>query len=106
MLLRAAAAHAPLEVASIAGIPLYDGDVEAAGAPPAVTALKDRLAAAKGLLLVTPEYNNSIPGTFKNAIDWLTRPSADIPRVWHGLVTGVMGATPGPGGTALAQAAW
>ena len=78
-LLRAAVAAMPagsvLEPASIAGIPLYDGDLEAAqGIPPAVTALKERIAAADGLLLVTPEYNNSIPGVLKNAIDWLSRP--------------------------------
>jgi chromate reductase, NAD(P)H dehydrogenase (quinone) len=54
---------------SIAGIPLYNGDDEAAtGIPPVVQALKDRIGAADGLLLFTPEYNNSIPGVFKNAI--------------------------------------
>jgi len=106
MLLRAAAEVAPLDVATIAGIPLYDGDVEEAGVPPPVAALKDRLAAAKGLLLVTPEYNGSLPGVFKNAIDWLSRPSTDIRRVFGGLAVGVIGATPGPGGTALSQAAW
>jgi NAD(P)H-dependent FMN reductase len=109
-LLRAAVAAAPegvtLEVASLAGIPLYDGDVEAAGFPQAVTELKERIARADGLLLVTPEYNNSMPGVFKNAIDWLSRPPADIPRVFGGRPVALMGATPGPGGTALAQAAW
>jgi chromate reductase len=58
------------------------------------------------LLLVTPEYNNSIPGVFKNAIDWLTRPSPDIPRVFGNRPVALMGATPGRGGTILAQAAW
>lgn len=106
MLLRAAAEVVPLDVASIAGIPVYDGDVEAAGMPPAVAALKDRVAAAKGLLLVTPEYNGSMPGAFKNAIDWMSRPSADIARVFGGVVAGLIGATPGPGGTMLSQAAW
>jgi NAD(P)H-dependent FMN reductase len=106
MLLHAAAELAPLEIASIKGVPLYDGDVEAAGMPAEVVALKDRVAGAKGLLLVTPEYNGSLPGTFKNAIDWMSRPSADIARVFGGLVTGVIGATPGPGGTSMAQAAW
>src|SRR6202165_3051619 len=85
-LLRAAAGLMPpgssLEIASIKGIPLYDGDVEAnEGIPQAVAALKEQIAAADGLLLVTPEYNNSMPGVFKNTIDWLSRPASDIPRV-------------------------
>jgi chromate reductase, NAD(P)H dehydrogenase (quinone) len=110
-LLRAAAGLAPegatLEIASLHGIPLYDGDLEAeSGIPEAVRALKDRIAAADGLLLVTPEYNNSLPGVFKNAIDWLSRPAADIGRVFGNRPTALMGATPGPGGTLLAQAAW
>jgi chromate reductase len=109
-LLRAAAALAPeglhIEIASIRDIPLYDGDVEAAGMPPAVTALKDRIAAADGLLLATPEYNNSIPGVFKNVIDWLSRPPKDIARVFAGRPVGLMGATPGRYGTVMAQAAW
>ena len=85
-LLRAAVEECPpqasLQVESIRGIPLYDGDVEAAqGIPPAVAVLKDRIARADGLLLVTPEYNGSLPGVFKNAIDWLSRPGSDTPRV-------------------------
>jgi NAD(P)H-dependent FMN reductase len=55
---------------------------------------------------VTPEYNNSIPGVMKNAVDWLSRPPADIPRVFSGRPIALMGATPGLGGTSLAQAAW
>ena len=110
MLLRAAIEGAPagvtIEEASIRDIPLYNGDVEAAGMPPAVEALKDRIAAARGVLLVTPEYNNSLPGVFKNAIDWTSRPSADIPRVYGEKPIGVIGATPGRGATGLAQAAW
>jgi chromate reductase len=111
MLLRAAAELAPagtnVETASIKDIPLYDGDHEAAaGIPPAVQALKDRIAAAPGVLLVTPEYNNSLPGVFKNAIDWTSRPPADLGRVYGGKPIGVIGATPGPGGTGMAQAAW
>ena len=68
--------------------------------------LKDRLAAADGLLLVTPEYNNSIPGVMKNAIDWMSRPAKDIPRVFGGKPVALMGATPGRGATALAHVAW
>ncbi len=110
-LLRAAAELAPagteVEVASIAGIPLYDGDLETErGIPDAVTALKDRIAAADGVLLVTPEYNNSIPGVFKNAIDWLSRPPKDIPRVFGDKPVALIGATPGMGGTRFSQAAW
>jgi len=110
-LLRAASELAPagttVEIASIRGIPLYDGDLEAAsGVPQGVTDLKDRIAAADGLLLVTPEYNNSIPGVFKNAVDWLSRPASDISRVFGDRPVAVIGATPGRGGTILAQAAW
>jgi NAD(P)H-dependent FMN reductase len=110
-LLRAAVALAPqgtrVEIGSIRDIPLYHGDVEAQdGVPDAVRELKDRIAGADGLILVTPEYNNSIPGVFKNAIDWLTRPPRDIPRVFGDRPVALMGATPGRGGTLLAQAAW
>lgn len=100
-------AEATLDIASIRGIPLYDGDEEAAtGVPPAVAALKDRIAAADGLLLVTPEYNHSIPGVFKNAIDWLSRPASDIGRVFRDKPVAIIGATPGMGGTILVQEAW
>jgi NAD(P)H-dependent FMN reductase len=109
-LLRAAVKVAPtattIEIGSIAGIPLYDGDVEAQGIPQVVTALKEKVKACDGLLLVTPEYNNSIPGVFKNAIDWLSRPPAEIKAVFGGKPVAVMGATPGPFGTILSQQAW
>jgi NAD(P)H-dependent FMN reductase len=110
-LLRAAVEECPaqarLEIESIRGIPLYDGDVEAAhGIPARAAELKERIAAADALLLVTPEYNNSIPGVFKNAIDWLTRPAADVPRVFKGRAVGLIGASPGAFGTVLSQAAW
>ncbi len=108
MLLRAAMRIEPsIQEASIRGIPLYDGDVEATdGVPAVVTSLKNRIIAADGVLLVTPEYNNSIPGVFKNAIDWLSRPPAEIAKVFGGKPFGVIGATPGRGATSLAQAAW
>jgi chromate reductase len=110
-LLRAAAEAAPsgtrVEIASIREVPLYDGDLEAeAGIPDAVRDLKDRIAAADGLLLATPEYNNGMPGVFKNAIDWLSRPADDVERVFGGRPVALMGATPGRGGTRLGQAAW
>jgi NAD(P)H-dependent FMN reductase len=110
-LLRAASELAPsgttIEIASIRGIPLYDGDEEAAhGVPEPVRALKERIAQSQGLLIVTPEYNNSIPGVLKNAIDWLSRPPADIARVFAQRPVAILGATPGRGGTILAQSAW
>jgi NAD(P)H-dependent FMN reductase len=110
-LARAAAEVAPagsaVEVLSIRGIPLYDADEEAErGVPDAVARVKDRIAAADGVLLVSPEYNNSVPGVLKNAVDWLSRPPADARRVFADRPFTVLGATPGRGGTILAQAAW
>jgi len=110
-LLRNAVELAPdgcsLEIATIKDIPLYDGDLESKnGIPAPVAALKDRVAAADGLLLVTPEYNHSIPGVFKNAIDWMTRPASDIARVFSERPVGLIGATPGGMGTTFSQTAW
>ena len=93
-------------MASIVDIPLYDADVEAAGFPAAVETLKQRIATANGLLLATPEYNNSLPGVLKNAIDWLSRPSGDIRNVFRDKPVAVMGASPGGFGTVSAQSAW
>jgi len=108
-LLRAAGELAPegveIRVGTIRGVPLYDGDQEAAsGLPEPVRILQSQLAAADGLLLVSPEYNNGVPGVFKNAIDWMSRGEglalvADKP-------TAVIGASPGGFGTVLAQAHW
>jgi chromate reductase, NAD(P)H dehydrogenase (quinone) len=110
-LLRAAAALMPtgssLEIATLHGIPLYDGDVEAKdGIPAAVQALKDRIAACDGLLLATPEYNNGMPGVLKNGIDWLSRPAGDIVRVFRDRPVAVLGTSPGGFGTIMAQNAW
>jgi NAD(P)H-dependent FMN reductase len=110
-LLRAAQDAMPegarLEIRSIAGISLYNADEESAsGIPASVAVLKEAIAAADGVLLVTPEYNNGIPGVFKNAIDWLSRPPADIGRIFKDRPFAVIGASPGGFGTILSQDAW
>jgi chromate reductase, NAD(P)H dehydrogenase (quinone) len=110
-LLRNAAALMPtgstLRIETIEGIPLYNGDVETAqGIPPRVAEVKRAIAESDGLLLATPEYNNSIPGVFKNAIDWFTRPPSDIKATFGGKPVAVIGASPGGFGTILSQNAW
>jgi len=110
-LLRAAQSRLPpgvtLEVATLHGIPLYDGDREASeGLPAAVSELKEKIVASDGVLLATPEYNNGIPGVFKNAIDWLSRPPSDAARIFRDRPFAVIGASPGGFGTILAQSAW
>ncbi|WP_299910995.1 NADPH-dependent FMN reductase [uncultured Paracoccus sp.] len=108
-LLRAAAEVAPadttIQIGSIREVPLYDGDAEAAhGLSPAVLTLQSQLQAADGLLLVTPEYNNGIPGVFKNAIDWMSRGPGL--KMFVGKPVAVLGASPGGFGTGQAQTAW
>jgi len=110
-LLNAAAGLLPaettLEVRTLHGVPLYDADLEASmGTPPMVATLKEAFASADGILLSTPEYNSGIPGVFKNGIDWLSRPPADIPRLFAGKPIAVIGASPGGFGTILSQNAW
>lgn len=96
-----------LRVESIADIPLYNGDVESSsGIPAPVASLKDAIAAADALLISTPEYNHSIPGVLKNAIDWLSRPPADRARVFTDRPVALMGAAPGRFGTLQSQNAW
>jgi chromate reductase, NAD(P)H dehydrogenase (quinone) len=88
-LLNAAARLLPsdvtLTIRTLHGIPLYDAD---------------------GVILATPEYNNGMPGVFKNAIDWMSRPPADIQRVFGGKPVAIIGASPGGFGTVMAQSAW
>jgi chromate reductase len=103
-LLRAAVELAPpqmqIEVLELDGIPLYNADVEAQGDPEPVRDLKDRMEKADGLLIATPEYNHSVSGVLKNAIDWASRP----PRlVLRGKPVAIMGATTGAWGTVRAQ---
>lgn len=96
-----------LDVATLHGIPLYDGDVEARdGIPEAVRALKARIMASDALLLATPEYNSGMPGVFKNAIDWLSRPPADSAKVFGNKPVALLGASPGGFGTISSQTAW
>lgn len=106
-LLRAAAGMAPagvaIELHTLHGIPLYDGDVEAQGIPPAVTTLREAIRAADALLIGTPEYNNGIPGVLKNGLDWLSRPSGEGAKLLGGRPTGMVGATPGGFGTVQSQ---
>ena len=104
-LLRAATELAPpslhIVIHDLDGIPLYNGDIEAAGAPPSVVQLRDAVRQADGLLIATPEYNHGVPGVLKNTIDWLSRPPRKSEL--NGKVAAVMGATPGTLGTARAQ---
>ena len=102
--LRAAIELAPedmiIEACDIRDIPVYDEDVRAQGFPDAVRTLRERIAASDALLLVTPEYNYSIPGVLKNAIDWASRPPA---QPFAGKALAIMGASSGLGGTMRAQ---
>lgn len=102
--LRAAQGLAPddaqVEIFELDGIPLFSEDIERE--PPAkVVELKEKIRAADAILFVTPEYNYSIPGVLKNAIDWASRPYGD--SAWDGKPVAVMGASVGILGTARAQ---
>ncbi len=110
-LLQALAQYMPSNVnysiKNLDGIPLYNGDDEVThGIPDTVVKLREEIQNAAGVIIATPEYNNSIPGVLKNAIDWLTRPPAAIKPTFHGRKVALTGATPGQGRTVLAQAAF
>lgn len=109
-LLQAALLLAPKDVTfttgTIEGIPLYNADIEAEGIPDAVQALKDQIAAADGVILFTPEYNNSMPGVFKNALDWAGSSMNGGPNVFAGKAFALAGTSPSPFGTLLSQNAW
>ena len=89
-----------IDIADISVIPLYNEDVRTAGEPAVVTALKAQVRAADALLIVTPEYNFSIPGVLKNTLDWMSRPPEPP---FDGKPVAIMGATTGPVGTARVQ---
>jgi chromate reductase, NAD(P)H dehydrogenase (quinone) len=104
-LLRAAVrlcpAGATIETFDLRGIPVYDEDLRLSRPPEHVTLLKERVAAADGVLICTPEYNNGVPGVVKNAVDWVSRPPDTSP--WTAKPVGLMGATDGPWGTVRSQ---
>lgn len=91
---------ATLEIFDLDGIPVYNTDDE--GNPPAkVIEFKKKIREADALLFVTPEFNYSVPGVLKNAIDWASRPYGD--NAWAGKPAAIMGASVGANGTARAQ---
>jgi chromate reductase, NAD(P)H dehydrogenase (quinone) len=104
-LLRHAAAVAgklgeEMRIAGIGDLPLFNEDLEAGGRPAPVEKFRADLDWADAIVIATPEYNNSVPGVLKNAIDWGSRP----PNCWGNKVAALMGATVGNFGTCLAQA--
>lgn len=105
-LVRAAIESAPAGITvttfELRDIPMYDGDIEDAGPPQAVLDLKAAIAAADGVLLVSPEHNASVSAVLKNAIDWSSRPQGAI----QGKPVALAGATPGGFGTVRGQIAW
>ena len=94
--------HVRIDDFDLRTVPFYDGDLEAAGDPEEVAALKRSIDGADALLIATPEYNGSVPAVLKNALDWASRRRADAPL--RGKPAAVMGASPSPGGTRRAQA--
>ena len=94
--------HVRIDDFDLRTVPFYDGDLEAAGEPEEVAALKGVINGADALLLATPEYNGSVPAVLKNALDWASRRRPDSPL--RGKPAAVMGASPSPGGTRRAQA--
>ncbi|WP_406856292.1 NADPH-dependent FMN reductase [Alsobacter sp. KACC 23698] len=102
--LRAAAELAPegltVQTTGIGDLPLYNDDVRQSGYPAPVQALRDAVKQADGLLIVTPEYNYSISGVLKNAIDWVSRPPE---QPFDGKPVAIMSVSPGIFGGARAQ---
>lgn len=90
-----------IQVFDLMDVPLYNQDVEDAGMPDSVAALKRAVEEADAVLFASPEYNQSIPGVLKNAVDWLSRPPK--PQSLDNKPVAIMGATPGMWGTRAAQ---
>ena len=106
-LLRAAAAALPpgaelVEWDRLAELPAYDEDLDTAPVPEPVRALREAVAGADAILIATPEYNASLPGALKNALDWISRPFATNPL--RGKPAAVVGASTGLFGAVWAQA--
>jgi chromate reductase, NAD(P)H dehydrogenase (quinone) len=87
-------------IARLRAIPPYDADIEARSLPPAVDRLKDQIFAADAIVIASPEYNHSIPGVLKNALDWASRPAGRSPL--SGKPVLLMGASPSSSGVARA----
>ncbi|WP_113699330.1 NADPH-dependent FMN reductase [Nonomuraea lactucae] len=107
-LLRAAQKHSPAGVSvtineNLGDVPLYNGDLDTENPPAAVRELREAITRADGLLIATPEYNYSVPGVLKNALDWASRPAASS-SLTHKPIA-IMGAAPGNFGTVRAQLA-
>ncbi|MBE2270271.1 MAG: NAD(P)H-dependent oxidoreductase [Anaerolinea sp.] len=106
-LLQAADALLPdgmtLETFDLSPIPLYNDDVRASGFPTAVQEFRERIKAADALLIATPEYNYSVSGVLKNALDWASRPDANKHVPLKNKPTAIMGASSGMFGTVRAQ---
>lgn len=106
-LLRAAAERLPagvelVEYERLAEIPPYDADAEAAAVPAVVAELRDAVRAADAVLVATPEYNHSLPGQLKNALDWISRPAGK--SALNGKPAAAIGASTGMFGAVWAQA--
>ncbi len=94
--------NAHLAIEKLDGIPLFNEDRETPQ-PATVSNLRSSISHCDGLIVCTPEYNLGIPGVLKNAFDWFSRPPQEQPKVLHGKLVLLMGASPGPFGTVSAQ---
>jgi chromate reductase len=104
-LARAAQANAPegmtIELLGVGGLPLFNQDDELTNYPAVATEAKEKIAQADGVLIVTPEYNRTPPGSLKNFLDWTSRPEGKHP--WGEKPVGVLGASNGMRGASFAQ---